>query len=159
MKYLFIILFLLPITTFAQNAVTPQGNDRTLIINKGSYQVDSVLFIPHRSDNDWYGKHGDIRINPQSGNLEYRKAGQWVEVGSSAATPKYIVQQFQGRPVGSTNHYILAHNAYISSIKVSVNGVTIPQTWFAPSANEIAILYSFYPIDNTDIIEISYVYF
>lgn len=82
MKYIILIFFLLPVTLFAQNAVTPQGNSHTLIINKGGFQVDSVLFIPHRSDSSWYGKYGDLRINTISGNLEFRKNGQWVNVQS-----------------------------------------------------------------------------
>ena len=159
MKYIIIILLFLPITVFAQNAVTPQGNNHTLIINKGSYQVDSVLFIPHRNDNDWYGKYGDLRINPNSGNLEFRKNNQWVEVGATSAIPHYLVEEFPGQAVGSSNHYVLTHSPLINTVKVMVNGVSLPLSWYAKGANEVAIMQAFYSIDNTDIVQISYIFY
>jgi len=159
-KILLILLVFIPFISFGQSVV-PQGNDHTMTINKGGFQADSVLFIPHRNDNSWYGRYGDLRINPTSGNLEFRKAGQWVEVGQSAQAEHHLVEYFQGMPITPTAFYTLSHYAIGISMKVYVNGELLPQTYWSFATNNQFRIESglFYPIDNTDVITVSYSYY
>jgi len=151
-----LILIALTSGLYAQQ-VQVQGNPHMIVQNKGGFMADSAIGLPHTSGNsDFYG-YGDIRINDNSHNLEYKKSGQWVEVGQESNNYYQRVEEFDGEPVG-TGSYSLSFEPSANTTVVSVNGVELPSDWIQIINNKLTIIKSFYRIDSTDKIKVKYSY-
>jgi len=154
MKKTLVILFLLfSYHGFAQSNQT-QGSPNTIIVNRGALKVDSILYVPVRGDNAWFGDYGNIRINAGTGNLEYRKNNAWIEVSASTGGTNFKQEEF----AGDTN-YTLSNTPIPGTVIVSINGIEVPTSWVNVSGANVTITvqspFSF-TIINTDKIRIKY---
>lgn len=158
MRTLFILLLLCsPVLSFGQAPYNQyQGASNTIIINRGGVRVDSVLFIPERGDNGWYGQYGNIRINPNSKKLEYRNSIQWVTVAGNSGSTNFKQQEFPG-----AQNYTLSNIPLGGTVSVEIGGVQVPAAWLTIAGNvvSISVLPPFnFAIDSTDRITIKYFY-
>lgn len=152
-----LILIALTSCLYAQQ-IQVQGNPHMIVQNKGAITVDSALGLPKTTGNTTFYGYGDLRINKTTGNLEYRKNNQWIEVGTSSNNYYQKIQYWPGLPVGAGNHYVLIFAPVANTAIVMVNGVALPDEWFLIVNNDLTIIHSFYPIDNTDTVKIKYSY-
>lgn len=158
--YIILFLFLVPTLGWSQTIVYPgTGIPSGLNSFKGGLRIDSALVIPHTSGvNNFYGMYGDLRINKITGNLEFHKAGVWIELAQTTGGSNYEVKEYPGFPVGTTYSYTLPHPPINGTITVQVNGVSLDDSNVSINGSDINIINLWYQLDATDKIRISYSY-
>ena len=155
-RALFISIFMLfGILSFGQGTQF-QGASNVIITNRGGFKVDSILYIPERGDNSWFGQYGNLRINASTKRLEYRNSTQWVTVAAGSGQTNYKQQEFAG-----AQNYTLSNTPLGNTVSVFINGVEVPSSWLtiAGEVVSISVLAPFnFTIDSTDRIKIKYFY-